>query len=139
MDNWWNTCADVADVKKRSKRRASLSVDSRPVDELRFFVRLIAAVRSLEYRFATRGSTSLTTTAQRFVQRIHGRDYRVEVTQVAFERWRAHVINAHGGPTALMPFYATTADLAVTRLTDWLSLAHKQAEKPVASTGTGVP
>jgi hypothetical protein len=39
-----------------------------------------------------------------------------------------------------MPFYATTADLAVTRLTDWLSLAHKQAEKPAAgSTGTGVP
>ena len=50
-----------------------------------------------------------------------------------FERWRAHVINAYGGPTALMPFYATTADLAVTRLTDWLSLAHKQA------TGAGAP
>jgi len=57
------------------------------------------------------------------------------------------VINAHGGPTALMPFYATTADLAVTRLTDWLFLAHKQAEKPAAGpvtgagavTGTGVP
>ena len=54
----------------------------------------------------------MTTIAQRSVQRIHGRDYRVEVTQVAFERWRAHVINAHGGPTALMPFYAITADLA---------------------------
>ena len=46
-----------------------------------------------------------------------------------------------------MPFYATTADLAVTRLTDWLSLAHRQAEKPAAGTvagsstgtGTGVP
>jgi len=85
----------------------------------------------------------LTTTAQRIVQRIQGRDYRVEVTQVAFERWRAHVINAHGGPTALMPFYATTADLAVTRLTDWLSLAHKQAAAPAATptagTGTGLP
>ena len=79
----------------------------------------------------------MTTTAQRSIQRIHGRDYRVEVTQVTVERWRAHVINAHGGPTALMPFYATTADLAVTRLTDWLSLAHKQAEKPTA--GPGAP
>jgi hypothetical protein len=78
----------------------------------------------------------LTTTAQRSIQRIHGRDYRVEVTQVTFERWRAHVINAHGGPTALMPFYAITADLAVTRLTDWLSLAHRQAEKPAAGPGT---
>ena len=73
----------------------------------------------------------MTTTAQRLVQRINGRDYRVEVTQVDFERWCAHVINAHGGPTALMPFYATTPDLAVTRLTDWLALAHKHA-------GTGV-
>jgi hypothetical protein len=77
----------------------------------------------------------LTIPAQRLVQRINGRDYRVEVTQVAFERWRAHVINAHGGPTALMPFYATTADLAVTRLTDWLSLAHKQAAAATAATG----
>ena len=55
------------------------------------------------------------------------------MTQVAFERFRAHVVNAHGGPTALMPFYATTADLAVTRLTEWLSLAHKRAA------GAGAP
>ena len=65
-------------------------------------------MRSLEYRFATRGSTSLTTTAQRFIQRIHGRDYRVEVTQVAVERWRAHVINAHGGPPGAAPALPVT-------------------------------
>lgn len=81
----------------------------------------------------------MTTTAQRLVQRINGRDYRVEVTQVGVERWRAHVINAHGGPTALMPFYATTADLAVARLTDWLALAHKQAQAPAAGAGAGIP
>lgn len=79
----------------------------------------------------------MTTTAQRSIQRIHGRDYRVEVTQVTIERWRAHVINAHGGPTALMPFYATTADQAVIRLTDWLALAHRQAEKPAAGVASG--
>lgn len=79
----------------------------------------------------------MTTTVQRCVQRINDRDYRVEVTQVAIERWRAHVINAHGGPTALMPFYATTADLAVARLTDWLALAHKQAQ--AQTTGAGIP
>jgi hypothetical protein len=87
-------------------------------------------------------TTTAQRSAQRTVQRIQGRDYRVEVTQVAVERWRAHVINAHGGPTALMPFYATTADLAVARLTDWLSLAHKQAEKPAAgaaAAGSSVP
>jgi hypothetical protein len=105
------------------------------VDDLRAFVRLIAAARSLEYRFAPRGSTSLTTTSQRFVHRIHGRDYRVEVTQVAFERWRAHVLNAHGGPTALMPFYATTPDLAMTRLTDWLARAHQHAAGPAGAAG----
>jgi hypothetical protein len=75
----------------------------------------------------------VTTIAQHFVQRINGREYRVEVTQVGLERWRAHVINAHGGPTALMPFYATTADVAVTRLADWLSLAHKQAQAQATS------
>ena len=83
------------------------------------------------------GNTSLTTIAQRFVQRINGRDYRVEVSQVSADRWRAHVINAHGRPTALMPFHATTADLAVARLTDWLSLAHKHAQ--ATSAGAGVP
>jgi hypothetical protein len=127
VDNWWNTCAEVADDRKRSPRGARLRLRSTRVDDLRAFVRLIAAARSLEYRFALRGSTSLTTTSRRFVQRIHGRDYRVEVTQVAFERWRAHVVNAHGGPTALMPFYATTADQAVTRLAEWLARAHQQA------------
>ena len=81
----------------------------------------------------------MTTTNQRVVHRIHGRDYRVEVTQVTFERWRAHVINAHGGPTALMPFYATTPDLAVTRLTEWLSRAHQQAEGASGAAGAGVP
>jgi len=54
VDNWWNTCGDVADGEKNFERRASRSAASRPVDELRSFVRLIAAVRSLEYRFATR-------------------------------------------------------------------------------------
>ena len=80
----------------------------------------------------------MTTTSQRYVHRIQGRDYRVEVTQIAFERWRAHVINAHGGPTALMPFYATTPDLAVTRLTEWLARAHQQAAATSGAAGAGV-
>jgi hypothetical protein len=79
----------------------------------------------------------LTTTSQRFIHRIHGRDYRVEVTQIAFERWRAHVINAHGGPTALMPFYSTTPDLAIARLTEWLARAHQQAAGATEAAGSG--
>jgi hypothetical protein len=71
----------------------------------------------------------LTTTAQSFLQHIAGRDYRIEVTQLAAERWRAQVLNAYGGPTALMPFYDATPTLAVDRLTEWLSRAHRSAAR----------
>jgi hypothetical protein len=71
----------------------------------------------------------LTTTAQRFVQHIEGRDYRIEVTQLAAERFRAQVLNAYGGPAALMPFYDATPMQAVDRLTEWLSRAHRCAAK----------
>jgi hypothetical protein len=64
------------------------------------------------------------------VQHVDGRDYRIEVTQLTTERWRAQVLNAYGGPTALMPFYDATADQAVGRLTEWLSRAHRSAAKP---------
>jgi hypothetical protein len=72
----------------------------------------------------------LTPTAQRFVQHVDGRDYRIEITQLGAERWRAQVLNAYGGPTALMPFYDATPDLAVSRLTEWLSRAHRCAAQP---------
>ena len=61
------------------------------------------------------------------MQQINGRDYRIEVTQLGVHRWRAQVLNAYGGPTALMPFYDATPDEAVTRLSEWLSLAHRSA------------
>jgi hypothetical protein len=57
---------------------------------------------------------------QRFDRDINGRTYHFEVAQVQRERWRAHVLNDHGGPTALMPFYDSTADSAAQRLCDWL-------------------
>ena len=68
---------------------------------------------------------ALTKTAQRFVHQINGRDYRIEVTQLAAQRWRAQVLNAYGGPAALMPFYDATPDEALQRLSDWLSRAHR--------------
>jgi hypothetical protein len=72
----------------------------------------------------------LTITPQRLVQQIHGRDYRIEITQLGAGRWRAQVLNAYGGPTALMPFYDATPDEAVSRLTEWLSRAHRCAAQP---------
>jgi hypothetical protein len=71
----------------------------------------------------------VTTTALRFVHQIGGRDYRIEVTQLAAQRWRAQMLNAYGGPTALMPFYDQTPDEAVGRLTEWLSQALRSASK----------
>ena len=61
---------------------------------------------------------------QRFDRDINGRIYHIEVAQVQRERWRAHVLNAHGGPTALMPFYDVTADSAANRLSEWLGRLH---------------
>jgi hypothetical protein len=39
-----------------------------------------------------------------FHQEINGRAYRIEVSLVAGDRWRAEVVTQYGGPTALMPF-----------------------------------
>ena len=63
---------------------------------------------------------------------INGRPYLIEMLPVSRDRWRAQLARKTGS-TALMPFYATTPDLAVTRLTEWLSLAHKRAA------GAGAP
>lgn len=61
---------------------------------------------------------------QRFDQSINGRTYHIEVARVQRERWRAHVVNEFGAPTALMPFYDVTPDSAARRLADWLLRLH---------------
>lgn len=61
---------------------------------------------------------------QRFEQNINGRTYHIEVSRVHQQRWRAHVVNAFGAPTALMPFYDATPDSAAQRLSEWLVRLH---------------
>jgi hypothetical protein len=61
---------------------------------------------------------------QRLEQTINGRTYRIEVARVHQQRWRAHVVNEFGAPTALMPFYDATPDSAAQRLSDWLLRLH---------------
>jgi hypothetical protein len=56
---------------------------------------------------------------------INGRPYRIEVSPVPGNSWRAQVMTAHGGPTALMPFYGSTPELAASGLTDWLARVHR--------------
>jgi len=61
----------------------------------------------------------------RFKEQINGREYRIEVAPVPTGRWRAQVVTAYGGPTALMPFYGTTPELAASSLTAWLTRVNR--------------
>jgi hypothetical protein len=65
--------------------------------------------------------------AVRFQERIDGREYRIEVARVGAGRWRAHLVTAHGGPRALMPFYGTTPEQAAGQLSAWLTRAHRKS------------
>jgi hypothetical protein len=60
-------------------------------------------------------------------QTVEGRTFKIEVSRVARDRWRAHIVRAPGIPTAMMPFYGPTPDAAAKLLTDWLTRAHRTA------------
>ncbi|MGE0123638.1 MAG: hypothetical protein AB7U25_11935 [Vicinamibacterales bacterium] len=61
-------------------------------------------------------------TVHRYEEQIAGRTYHIEVSAVSAERWRAMLARRPGMPTALMPFYGETPELAARQLTDWLAL-----------------
>ena len=74
------------------------------------------------------------TLVQRFEESIAGRAYLFEVSVVDPDRFRASIVKAPGVPTALMPFYGSTADAAVGLLREWLTRAHsRQMSKSTAS------
>lgn len=64
-------------------------------------------------------------TIHRFEESIGGRTYHIEVTLVS-DRWRAHLRQTPGVPTAMMPFYGQTPDEAARHLAQWLTLAHRR-------------
>lgn len=64
---------------------------------------------------------------QRIEKLIAGREYLIEVSQVAENRWRAQIVRIPGVPIAMMPFYGETAEEAATLLTNWLTRAHRHA------------
>jgi hypothetical protein len=68
-----------------------------------------------------------TVTRRRIEQTINGRTYQIDVAPVGVDRWRAQIVRQHGGPSALMPFYGTTADEAAALLSHWLLQAHRTA------------
>jgi hypothetical protein len=61
---------------------------------------------------------------QRFDEIINGREYRIEVSAVGPDNFRAQIARAPGGSRAMMPFYGRTAVEAVEHLSQWLSLNH---------------
>jgi len=61
----------------------------------------------------------------RYNETINGRDYVIEVSAVARDRWRAQIARRPGSRAALMPFYGATADEAARQLTGWLTRASR--------------
>jgi hypothetical protein len=73
---------------------------------------------------------ALAVTIHRFEEIINGREYRIEVSAISTDRWRAQLVRLPGGSSALMPFYGATPHDAARQLTDWLGRAHRAACKP---------
>tara|TARA_Y100000780_G_scaffold229964_1_gene250996 strand:+ start:6217 stop:6432 length:216 start_codon:yes stop_codon:yes gene_type:complete len=67
----------------------------------------------------------------RFDEIINGREYKIEVSLVNATTWCAKLGSVMGGASALMPFYGDTPDDAAQQLTNWLALAHRNAQKSV--------
>lgn len=61
-----------------------------------------------------------------YEEEISGRTYHIEVQAISREQWRAKLARRPGMPTALMPFYGATPELAARELTKWLSLVAAQ-------------
>ena len=99
---------------------------------LRAFLRLIPFTNRLEFCLSNLSALpDNNVTVQRFEETISGRTYLIEAMRVDQDRWRAYLASVQGGPTALMPFYGATAEQAVRRLADWLTLAHQAPTIPV--------
>ena len=75
----------------------------------------------------------MTPSVHRFEESIAGRDYLIEVANVAKDRWRAYIVRIPGVPTALMPFYGSTPAEAAHQLCEWLTRAHARAAKPTTT------
>ena len=70
-------------------------------------------------------------TVLRFDETINGRAYRIEVSAVGTDTFRAQLERAPGGSRAMMPFYGRTPDEAVEHLSQWLSLNHARCASQV--------
>jgi hypothetical protein len=92
-----------------------------------------ASSRLLSLASVRRGAhnAASTVTLQRFDETINGREYRIEVSAVGLNNFRAQIARAPGGSRAMMPFYGRTPDEAVGHLSEWLMLNHVRATPQV--------
>ncbi|MEN3337646.1 MAG: hypothetical protein V7647_1322 [Acidobacteriota bacterium] len=67
----------------------------------------------------------------RFEETINGREYRIEVSNVGTNKWRAQIARVPGGSAATMPFYGSTPVEAAGQLSRWLGLAHGHVRPPL--------
>jgi hypothetical protein len=74
----------------------------------------------------------VTTALHRFEEFIGGRPYLIEVAAVSKDRWRAYIVRIPGVPTALMPFYGETPEIAAGNLRQWLTRAYACAANGVS-------
>jgi len=101
---------------------------------LRWSFRLIVAATTLDYnavRLTDHPSTASPVNVHRFEEVINGRQFKIEVSPVAPDKWRAQLARSAGGTAATMPFYGKTPREAAGQLSRWLSLAHGTSRPPI--------
>jgi hypothetical protein len=94
---------------------------------LRWSFRLNAAAATLDYNALsdlTHTHFDVILNVHRFAEVINGREFKIEVSPVAPDKWRAQLARPAGGSAATMPFYGNTPVEAAGHLSRWLCLAH---------------
>jgi hypothetical protein len=67
----------------------------------------------------------------RFAEVINGREFKIEVSPIAPDKWRAQLVRPPGGSAATMPFYGKTPHEAAGHLSHWLGLAHGSPRRQI--------
>lgn len=99
---------------------------------LRWFFRLIVVSATLDYNALSdwqHHPFNLTVNVHRFAEVINGREFKIEVSPIAPDKWRAQLARLPGGSAATMPFYGKTPHEAAGQLSRWLCLAHGNARR----------
>jgi hypothetical protein len=131
----WKTCGRTVQTLWRTRgakffrggKSSQVAAQTRRTVRLRTDLRLFRSTSHVEssllrYLTDTSPSRHPHVDIHRYEEEIAGRTYHIEVHAVSQEQWRAKLARRPGMPTALMPFYGKTPELAARELTNWLSL-----------------